>query len=212
MAFSEKTKLIAKKSACFHCVICHRAFVEVHHIVPQSEGGSDDIENAVALCAGCHDLYGGNPEKRKQIREMRNHWYELMEKRKRGDLSVFETFETQSSETAMRSKPENKGIAIYHCVYENEDFATSAKIIIELLSKAQEECPDKRRHLYLDIEGHKNSAGGFDGDMYELQRYFILEFLGKHFTTVHLPLFSVSMKEPQDNNVPNALLIQESLL
>ena len=29
-------------------------YLEVHHIIPLSENGSDDIENTVALCPNCH--------------------------------------------------------------------------------------------------------------------------------------------------------------
>ena len=77
MAFSEKVKLEAKQRADFCCVVCHQPFVEVHHIVPQFDGGPDTIENAAPLCGSCHDLFGGNPDKRKQIREMRDFWWEV---------------------------------------------------------------------------------------------------------------------------------------
>lgn len=81
MPFTEATKLEAKRKAHFSCVVCHQPFVEIHHIVPQADGGVDDVENAAALCAGCHDLFGSNPDKRKQIRQMRDFWYELCETR-----------------------------------------------------------------------------------------------------------------------------------
>ena len=81
MAFPERVKLQAKQRANFCCVICHQPFVDVHHIVPQSNGGLDTIENAAPLCSGCHDLFGGNPDKRKQIREMRDFWWEVCEKK-----------------------------------------------------------------------------------------------------------------------------------
>lgn len=29
-------------------------FLEVHHIIPLSKGGADDIENTIALCPNCH--------------------------------------------------------------------------------------------------------------------------------------------------------------
>ncbi len=77
MAFSENVKLDAKRRANFSCVICKEPFVEVHHIIPQSERGEDTIENAAPLCASCHDRYGGNPDKRKQIRQMRDWWWEI---------------------------------------------------------------------------------------------------------------------------------------
>ncbi len=76
MAFSESVKLEVKKRANFQCCMCGKLFVQVHHIIPQSENGSDDIDNAAPLCAECHDSYGDNPRKRKVIREMRDHWYE----------------------------------------------------------------------------------------------------------------------------------------
>jgi hypothetical protein len=81
MAFPEKLKLQAKQRANFSCVICHQPFVDVHHIVPQSDGGPDSIENAAPLCGSCHDLFGGNPDKRKQIREMRDFWWEVCQKK-----------------------------------------------------------------------------------------------------------------------------------
>jgi 5-methylcytosine-specific restriction protein A len=29
-------------------------FLEVHHIIPLSEGGTDDLKNTAALCPNCH--------------------------------------------------------------------------------------------------------------------------------------------------------------
>src|ERR1043165_5120294 len=81
MPFSEKVKLEAKKRSAFRCCICHKPFVEIHHIIPQADGGADTLDNAATLCSSCHDLYGGNPEKRKIIKQMRDHWWELMSKR-----------------------------------------------------------------------------------------------------------------------------------
>ena len=31
--------------------------LEVHHIIPLVEGGSDDFENFVALCSDCHKIF-----------------------------------------------------------------------------------------------------------------------------------------------------------
>jgi hypothetical protein len=37
------------------CAVCqHRHGVQVHHIVPRFEGGSDDANNAIPLCPNCH--------------------------------------------------------------------------------------------------------------------------------------------------------------
>ena len=36
---------------------CREHPVQVHHILPQSEGGPTSFENLIALCANCHDRY-----------------------------------------------------------------------------------------------------------------------------------------------------------
>ena len=83
MAFPENIKLEAKRRAHYQCVICRQlgAFVEVHHIIPESENGPDTVENAAPLCPLCHDTYGGNQDKRKWIRENRDFWWEFCEKK-----------------------------------------------------------------------------------------------------------------------------------
>ena len=81
MPFPESVKLEANKKALFQCVACHAPFVEVHHIIPESKGGPDTLDNAAPLCAGCHSIYGGNPVFRKRIRQMRDNWYDVCEKR-----------------------------------------------------------------------------------------------------------------------------------
>ncbi|MFF2480414.1 HNH endonuclease [Paenibacillus sp. NPDC058071] len=199
MAFSEKVKLEAKRKACFRCVICYKKFVEVHHIVSQANGGSDIIDNAAPLCASCHDLFGGNPEKRKQIREMRDHWFELMERRYNGEINIIEPIDEEPNNINLLN---SKGIAIYHIVYEHEDFETSATILVKLLQNAQRQYPNRKRYLYLDIQGHKNENGGFDFDMLELQKYFALGFLMQFFTEIHLPLIGVENNNLQKNDVP----------
>ena len=91
MPFSEKVKSQARKKAHFRCVICHEPFVEVHHIVPDSENGPNTLDNAAPLCAGCHDAYGNNPDKRKQIRDMRDLWYDICKKRyAKSDIGAYE--------------------------------------------------------------------------------------------------------------------------
>ena len=81
MPFSESHKEEVRRRAYHRCCICQEVrFIEVHHIIPESEGGPDTEENAAPLCAGCHDLYGNDPQKRKQIREMRDQWYEICER------------------------------------------------------------------------------------------------------------------------------------
>lgn len=81
MPFTESVKQEAKRRSDFCCIACRQPFVEVHHIIPQAQGGSNDLDNAAPLCAQCHDIYGQNPDKRKQIREMRDWWWEVCKRR-----------------------------------------------------------------------------------------------------------------------------------
>ncbi|WP_341279176.1 HNH endonuclease signature motif containing protein [Paenibacillus sp. FSL H8-0537] len=199
MAFSEKVKLEAKKKACFRCVICQKPFVEIHHIIPQAYGGNDSLENAAPLCASCHDLFGGNPEKRKQIREMRDHWFDLMERRLNGEINLLDPI-TENPDNINMLK--DKGVALYHLVYEHEDFETSASILVKLLQTAQKQFPNQKRYLYMDIEGHKNVLGGYDHDMFELQNEFTLGFLMQYLTKANIPLINVINNKLQRNDVP----------
>ena len=76
MPFSESLKVKTRKLADGRCCMCQTSSVEIHHIVPQAEGGPDTEDNAAPLCPNCHDTFGGNPQKRKQIQEARDNWYE----------------------------------------------------------------------------------------------------------------------------------------
>lgn len=81
MTFTEALRVTVRKRSHLRCCLCHSIGVDVHHIVPQSEGGSDIEDNAAALCPSCHETYGANPLKRKFIREARDLWYDICAKR-----------------------------------------------------------------------------------------------------------------------------------
>jgi len=85
MAFSEKLKAQVRKLSHHSCCLCKRLEVEIHHIVPQEEGGPDTFDNAAPLCPSCHETYGANPVKRKFITEARDNWYDICAKRYRSD-------------------------------------------------------------------------------------------------------------------------------
>ena len=72
VAFSASLKKRVRQKAHYRCCLCQAVLVEVHHIVPQGEGGPDEEDNAAPLCASCHEIYGANPTKRKFIREARD--------------------------------------------------------------------------------------------------------------------------------------------
>ena len=189
MAFSEKIKLEAKRKSAFRCCICHQSFVEVHHIVPQYQGGSDKIDNAAPLCSSCHDLFGDNPSKRKQIREMRDFWWDTVESmndkiRRSSDFSAYEL---------MKEDPQNKNqlmkgqILLYHNITEADDFNSAANSIFKLLEQCKKNIA-KTRLLFIDIQGHFDQNSGFDKDMFELQFHFIPNVIFPFLSECYMPL------------------------
>lgn len=204
LAFSNKVKEEAMRRAFFRCVICQNPFVEIHHIIPQEEGGPDTIDNAAAVCSRCHDLYGGNPYKRKQIRLMRDHWYEKVEKMTSVNIENFEPIEPDERNVNAMC---DKKTAIYHVVFAEESFSAAAKTIVELVSRSQKVMPNYNRSLYLDIEGHRNPAGGFEADMIELMRDFLLNVMMKYLTVICTPLYQVKNNKLQENDIPEELKI-----
>jgi len=91
MPFTESVKREAREKAHFRCVMCRdRMIVEVHHIIPEAEGGPNTLDNAAPLCGHCHNVYGNNPDLRRQIREARDQWYEICEEHfKNPDVTFF---------------------------------------------------------------------------------------------------------------------------
>ncbi|MGD0400389.1 MAG: HNH endonuclease [Syntrophobacteraceae bacterium] len=61
-----------KHRAAFRCCWRQAIGVEVHHIVPESQGGPDTIDNVAPLCVKCHADFGDDPHKRNEIGEMRD--------------------------------------------------------------------------------------------------------------------------------------------
>ena len=56
MGFSQADVDLALSSTGRRCAICqHRHAVQLHHIVHRSQGGSDELENAIPLCPNCHN-------------------------------------------------------------------------------------------------------------------------------------------------------------
>ena len=40
---------------CRHrCTVCSEKCFEIHHIIEQGEGGTNDIDNLIVLCPNCH--------------------------------------------------------------------------------------------------------------------------------------------------------------
>ena len=80
MAFSEDIINKVKELADFRCCRCKHISFEVHHIIPQKDGGPDTLDNAAPLCPNCHTDFGDNLRKRKEITQMRDLWYKRVRK------------------------------------------------------------------------------------------------------------------------------------
>ena len=84
MAFSEGLKVKIRKRAHNQCCMCEAVGVDIHHVIPQKDGGPDTEANAAPLCPNCHRIHGDNPKSRKLIRERCETWYEICEARTSG--------------------------------------------------------------------------------------------------------------------------------
>ncbi len=101
-----------------------------------------------------------------------------------------------------------KAAALYHVVRDHEGFEVAARQLYDIVRQAADEWPDKPRILYVDIEGHRTSAGGFDHDMSELQQSFIPQLLMPYLSEVHMPLLHARNESPQRNDLPPEFTIQ----
>ncbi|MFF0427126.1 HNH endonuclease [Streptomyces sp. NPDC004520] len=102
-----------------------------------------------------------------------------------------------------------KGIALYHDMRVEEDFTKCATRLFSILKQAAASNPGAPRYLFLDVQGHRNAAGGFDADAFEIIHEFLLDFLGPYLTEISTPLYRVRNPEPQREDVPDVLNIQD---
>lgn len=57
MGFSAEIRAEIFVRCARHCCVCHKPKglnIEIHHIKPRHQGGTDTLENAIALCFDCH--------------------------------------------------------------------------------------------------------------------------------------------------------------
>lgn len=101
-------------------------------------------------------------------------------------------------------------IIIHHRIMRRENFEVAAQDIIRLLRNVQKRNPGKPRVLYVEIDGHRNKAGGFDPDMVELQIQFGIGFLLQFFEEIYFPMVRVKNSKEQNNNVPDKLKIYKA--
>lgn len=89
MPFSNAIKEKAMVACGRSCCICHKYCgnnMEVHHIKPHAEGGSDTFENAIPLCFDCHAEVGQYNSKHpkgikfteSELVQHRDNWYSIV--------------------------------------------------------------------------------------------------------------------------------------
>ena len=191
MAFKESLKKEVRKKSDGKCVLCHKPFVEIHHIIPESNNGPDTIDNAVALCSYCHDLIGANPTKRKQLKEIRDSWYETVIASKTCHIiEKNHIHEKIKILPPVKAKSKNM-VAIYHVVFKEENFNDAAYAIYNLTKESIKKYKSQKRVLYLDIDGHCLKDGTFDQDMWELQFNFIAQNLLFYYSEINMPIAKI---------------------
>lgn len=114
------------------------------------------------------------------------------------------------SSAQSRMADDDRAIALYHVVYENEEFDEAARALFKLVEMAQRRFSGRERKLFLDIEGHRDNQGAFDAEMVELQTDFLVGVLGPYLSEIHAPLFQATNPNPQRNDLPPALIIKET--
>lgn len=107
-------------------------------------------------------------------------------------------------------KERGPGVGIYHEVRKRDSFEDAAAALTQLVADTARKYPGKDRHLYLDIQGHRNEQGGFDSDMAELQGPFLLGFLCPYLTSMTTPLCRSQNNLPQRDDVPGGVIIKDS--
>jgi hypothetical protein len=111
------TKVLVDCGRC--CCLCRRfkpIRLQVHHIVPRSEGGQDAFDNAIALCPTCHsDVHTKAPFTRrfteKELKTHRDNVYRLVAEGKlpAGDESELEEMPLAVAEAVSRSARRGPG-------------------------------------------------------------------------------------------------------
>ncbi|HEX4370149.1 MAG TPA: hypothetical protein VH019_02290 [Rhizomicrobium sp.] len=144
---------------------------------------------------------------------MRDNWWELIAERNKRITDVseteppFEILEDRHAEGGLR----RSRAVLYHRIFSTDDFATAASDIIRLVHGSQKHVPNRRRLLFVDIEGHRQKRGNFDSDMFELQYQFLSDFVIPYVTEIHMPLFSVQNTKAQVNEVPEGVFFMKGV-
>ena len=100
-----------------------------------------------------------------------------------------------------------KGVALYHDMRWHEGFDETARILFDITKKAADEEPGVPRTLILDVQEHRDEAGGFDPDALEVMKEFLFGILMPYLTEAHTPLGSYR-NAGQSEDFPDELTIR----
>ena len=95
-------------------------------------------------------------------------------------------------------RPGGPAVVLYHCFRKWDTFSEAAAVLHAIVEDAAAQFPAQARHLHLDVEGHRNPAGGFDRDAYELMAHFVPRALMHYLDEARTPLCVFSNPEPSD--------------
>lgn len=99
-------------------------------------------------------------------------------------------------------------VNILHIVEPEDRFEDAAGAVFGLLLEAEANFPGWPRVLYLDVNGHKGAAAGFDADFYEFQQEFLFSVIAPFLSAFVTPLTGGLVNpEPQRNDLPDRLRI-----
>lgn len=136
MAFQPRVKedaLVRSRRCCCVCNEFAGLYTNVHHIVPKSDGGSNNLDNAIVLCLRCHGEAGhynaahpmGNKYSPSELRRHRDNWWEWCEQNPgvpapKNPIAVSPSIAKLSSRewiTRTTLKVHNKSAQPYYAVY-----------------------------------------------------------------------------------------------
>lgn len=79
------------------------------------------------------------------------------------------------------------GLVIRHDMRVEENFERCAGRLFKMAQDAAKQFPGRRRILIIDIQGHRNDAGGFDRDAFEIINHFLFTYLMPFLTEAVTP-------------------------
>ena len=141
------------------CCLCRQfvpLVIQVHHIIERSEGGTDDIENLIALCASCHATVHAKTRmtraiSAKELKSHRDQVYKLVEDGKLPEQTHLTTDAVKEIATvvaaAMQNPAQTREVLSEH----------AARVLISAVCEGEDirvETIQGSEEKYLRVAGH----------------------------------------------------------